>query len=90
MKAIIEDLGEGKVYQTRWGEWRTRIKHGRCVFVVDNRCTIHGKPYYPIVCREFPWTDAENGGPYECQTEICPEFVRQPELVQIRRSALRS
>jgi len=35
------------------------------------------------VCRGFPWTDAETGGPYEYDRTICPEFVLRPELVQI-------
>jgi hypothetical protein len=38
------------------------------------------------VCRGFPWTDAETGGPYEYDRTICPEFVTRPELVQLGRS----
>lgn len=71
------------IYRTRWGEWRTRVRGGRCVFLVENRCTIHGYSYYPAVCRGFPWTDAETGGPYEFDRTICPEFVSRPELVQM-------
>ena len=89
-KAIIADHGEGKVYLNRWGEWRTRVKEGKCVFVVDNGCSIHNQPYYPVVCRGFPWTDAETGGPYEFEQEICPEFVKHPELVQLGISAHRT
>lgn len=75
--------GEGKVYRTRWGEWRTRVVKGRCAFLVDNACSIYGQAYYPAVCRGFPFIDAETGGPYEYDREICPEFVRRPELFQI-------
>ena len=75
------------VYRTRWGEWRTRVKGGRCVFLRENVCTIHSQPYYPAVCRGFPWTDAETGGPYEYDRTICPEFILRPELVSIHRSA---
>ncbi|HEU4569811.1 MAG TPA: hypothetical protein VFS07_04510 [Gemmatimonadales bacterium] len=82
-QAIIAEWGEGKVYLTRWGEWRTRVRKGKCVFVVANGCAIHAKPYYPLVCRGFPWTDAETGGPYEYDQEICPEFVKRPELVPL-------
>lgn len=78
--AIVTDLGEGLVYQTRWGEWRTRVRGGRCIFLVDNQCSIHGQPYYPHVCRSFPWTDAEHGGAYEFDQTICPEFVSRPEI----------
>ena len=81
--AITADDGGHLIYRTRWGEWRTRVRAGRCVFLVENRCTIHGRPYYPAVCRGFPWTDAETGGPYEFDRTICPEFVSRPELVQI-------
>ena len=82
-EAIIRAHGEGIVYRTRWGEWRTRVRAGRCILFKDGGCSIHGKPYYPAVCRGFPWTDAETGGPYEFDQTICPEFVLRPELVQI-------
>ncbi len=71
------------MYRTRWGEWRTRVKGGRCVFLRDNVCTIHAESHYPAVCRGFPWTDAETGGPYEYDRTICPEFVLKPELIQM-------
>lgn len=75
--------GEEKVYRTRWGEWRTRVRNRRCIFIVNNACSIHADPSYPAVCRAFPWTDAETGGPYEYDQTICPEFLTRPELVQI-------
>ena len=84
--AISNTYGGGAVYRTRWGEWRTRVKAGRCIFLKDNLCTIHTQPYYPAVCRGFPWTDAETGGPYEYDRTICPEFVSRPELTQIHRT----
>ena len=83
---VLQHHGAGFAYRTRWGEWRTRVRKGRCVFFRDNGCTIHTAPYYPAVCRGFPWTDAETGGPYEYDQSICPEFVRQPELVQLGRA----
>jgi hypothetical protein len=85
-EALGASYGRDKVYRTRWGEWRTRVKHRRCVFLVDNGCTIHKDPHYPEVCRAFPWTDAETGGPYEYDQTICPEFLEHPELVQIGKS----
>lgn len=80
---ITREHGAVAVYRTRWGEWRTRVRGGRCVFLRDNVCSIHSRPYYPAVCRGFPWIDAETGGPYEFDRTICPEFVRRPELVHI-------
>lgn len=59
-------------------EWRTSVVDGRCVFLVDNRCTIHDKPYYPRVCRGFPWKDA-TGGPYLYDQTICPELAPSAE-----------
>ena len=56
-------------------------------FSSENVCTIHAEPYYPAVCRGFPWTDAETGGPYEYDRTICPEFITRPELVQLVRPA---
>ncbi|MDX2193630.1 MAG: YkgJ family cysteine cluster protein [Gemmatimonadales bacterium] len=78
-EAIRAAHGADTCYRTRWGEWRTRVRKGRCVFLKDNACRIHGQPYYPEVCRAFPWTDAETGGPYAYTQTICPEFVAHPE-----------
>ena len=79
--------GEDRVYRTRWGEWRTRVRKGRCIFLVENSCSIHADPAYPAVCRAFPWTDAETGGAYEYDRTICGEFLLHPELVQLGRPA---
>ena len=84
-EAIARAHGAAAIYRTRWGEWRTRVRSGRCVFLRDNVCTIHAAPYYPAVCRGFPWTDAETGGPYQYDQTICPEFVSRPELSRIGR-----
>lgn len=77
--------GDGVAYRTRWGEWRTRVRQGRCVFLRDNACSIHDQPYYPAVCRGFPWIDAETGGPYEFDQTICPELAAQPDLAELGR-----
>jgi hypothetical protein len=82
---ITVRFGADKIYRTRWGEWRTRIKAKRCVFLVDNGCSIYREAFYPAVCRGFPWTDAETGGPYEFDRTICPEFVKHPRLLQLSR-----
>ncbi|HEY7681798.1 MAG TPA: YkgJ family cysteine cluster protein [Gemmatimonadales bacterium] len=82
--ALAARHGQDTVYRTRWGEWRTRVRKGRCVFLVENLCTIHDDPNYPAVCRGFPWTDPETGGDYLFDQTICPEFLARPELVQIR------
>ena len=84
--AIEAEHGPGIVYQTRWGERRTRVRKGRCILFRDGGCTIHSKSYYPAVCRGFPWTDAETGGPYEFDVSICGELEAQPHLVQLRLS----
>lgn len=82
-EAILEQHGKAMVSRSRGGEWRTRVRKGRCVFLVNNTCSIYNQPYYPAVCRGFPWTDAETGGPYEFDRAICPEFEHRPELLQI-------
>ncbi|HTG84637.1 MAG TPA: YkgJ family cysteine cluster protein, partial [Gemmatimonadales bacterium] len=81
---LSERFGADWVYQTRWGEWRTRVRGGRCVFLENNVCIIHGDRSYPAVCRGFPWVDAETGGPYEFDQGICPEFLAGRSLVQIQ------
>ena len=84
--AIIEaNHGPGKVYQTRWGEWRTRVRNKRCIFF-EGGCTIHDKSYYPAVCGGFPWIDAESGERYEHDVTICGEFIAKPELIELQRS----
>jgi Fe-S-cluster containining protein len=85
-EALGSRYGRDKMYRNRWGEWRTRIRKGRCVFLVHNSCTIHRDPSYPAVCRGFPWIDAETGGAYEFDRTICPEFIHRPELVQLGRT----
>lgn len=83
-RAIRHRHGADTTYRTRWGEWRTRVRGGRCVFYrADAGCILHDEPFYPEVCRRFPWTDAETGGPYEFDQTICPEFIRRPALVRI-------
>ena len=49
----------------------------------ENSCELHAEPYYPLVCRGFPWIDSETGGPYEFDRTICPEFEQRPELIAI-------
>ncbi len=83
--AIEADKGPGLVYKTRWGEWRTRIKNKRCALFQNGGCTIHDRPYYPTVCRGFPWTDSD-GDRYEYDISICGEFEARPELVTIQRA----
>ncbi|HTS87048.1 MAG TPA: YkgJ family cysteine cluster protein [Gemmatimonadales bacterium] len=87
--ALSARYGEDRVYRTRWGEWRTRVRKGRCVFLVENSCIIHDDPHYPAVCRGFPWTDAETGGPYQFDQTICPEFTTRTELVTLGRAIAR-
>ena len=77
--------GHEKVYKNRWGEWRTRVRKGKCVFLVDNACSIHDDQHYPAVCRGFPFTDAETGGPYRYDQTICPEFEQRDDLREVRR-----
>jgi hypothetical protein len=89
-RAIRAEHGADLVYRTRWGEWRTRVVKGRCGFLADNVCTLYDKPYYPAVCRGFPWVDAETGGPYEYDRSICPEFTLRTELMQIHPFVRRS
>jgi hypothetical protein len=84
--ALIADHGPEVAYRTKWGEWRTRVRNRRCALYQENRCIIHDAPYYPAVCRGFPWTDAETGGPYEFDRTICPEFLARPELVMLGRA----
>ena len=83
-EAIEANHGAGLVYKTRWGEWRTRVRGGRCV-MYDNGCKIHDQTYYPSQCRGFPWTDGD-GEPYLYELTICREFELRSELVTLQRS----
>lgn len=83
--AIEANLGPGLVYQTRWGELRTRVRNRRCVLHRDGGCVIHDKDYYPTTCRGFPWTD-DTGSRYEYDISICGAFEASPELVALQRA----
>lgn len=84
--AIEADHGPGLVYRNRSGEWRTRVRNKRCALYRDGGCRIHDRPYYPAVCRGFPWVDAAATGRYEYDVTICGAFEAQPELVAIQRA----
>jgi len=82
---LARKYGRDTVYYVKEeAEWRTRVVGDRCVFLRDNRCVIHDDPHYPLVCRTFPWIDAETGGPYQFDRTICPEFSTRPDLVRLQ------
>jgi len=83
--AIEANHGLGLVYQTRWGEWRTRVRNKRCSLFRDGGCSVHDQSYYPAQCRGFPWTDAY-GERYEYDLTICGEFEANPGLIQLQRA----
>jgi hypothetical protein len=87
---IEANHGPGLVYKTRWDEWRTRVRKGRCALFQNGGCSIHDKSYYPAMCRGFPWIDSDTGGRYEYDVTICGEFKAQPELVAIQRALPRA
>ena len=84
--AIQANHGPGLVYETRWGELRTRVRNKRCVLFRDGGCSVHDKPYYPTTCQGFPWVDGDTGERYEYDVTICGEFERHPELIELRRA----
>ena len=84
--AIEANHGPGLVYETRWGELRTRVRNKRCVLFRDGGCIVHDKPYYPTTCQGFPWVDGDTGERYEYDVTICGEFERRPELIELRRA----
>ena len=86
--AIEAALGPGLVMRMRWGEWRTRVRNKRCVlYRSGGGCAIHAMPFYPAVCRGFPWTDSE-GAPYEYDTTICGAIDAHPQLVTLQRRSV--
>lgn len=55
-KNRIEAVHSGSVeWDEEEGAWVTAVVDGHCVFMVNNQCTIHGQPYYPQGCSEFPY-----------------------------------
>ncbi|NUN50778.1 MAG: YkgJ family cysteine cluster protein [Candidatus Brocadiae bacterium] len=73
-RRLLRSHGPTHVYRTRWNEWRTRIRGGRCVFFQKNGCSLHDTPDYPTVCRGFPFTDGTGKYPYGDYADICPEM----------------
>src|SRR5258706_9953110 len=61
--AIREQYGDAAL---RWSDeeqqWRTAIVNGRCIFR-DRGCMIHDKPFYPRICRGFPWRYGDTDEP---------------------------
>lgn len=64
---IIEQLygSESVIYVE--DEFRTNIVDGKCFFLKENKCMIHGESFYPAVCKDFPLN-------YMFDKTICPEF----------------
>jgi hypothetical protein len=85
-RALRKRYGDTHVYETRWGEWRTRIKGGRCVFLKENSCVLHADPQYPATCRGFPWTLADQVTPYPFPKDICGE-IRLIEARSLHRTS---
>ena len=85
-ETLTREHGAGVVYRTHWGEWRTRVRAKRCVLYRDGGCSIHSTSYYPAMCRSFPFTDPNTGGPYEYDTDICGTLAEQPELIHLLRA----
>lgn len=83
--AIRLHYGADKVYRNRAGEWRTRVRSRRCVFLVSNACTLHATDHYPSTCRGFPWYADDQTTPYDYDQTICPELI--PVNLLVRRAA---
>ena len=84
--AIEANHGAGLVYETRWGEWRTRVRNKRCVMYRNGGCSIHDKSYYPTMCQGFPWIDFDTGERYEYDVTICGELAARPDLIALQRA----
>ena len=82
--AIEAHLGPGLVMRMKWGELRTRVRNKRCVLYRDGGCSVHDQPFYPALCRGFPWFDPD-GRRYEFDLDICGAFQDNPELIAIQR-----
>jgi hypothetical protein len=80
--AIAATFGVGVIYwDQEEQEHRTRVEAGYCTFHDAGRCLIHDGPYYPQMCRGFPWLGADGIQPYEFDVDICPEMIARPDLV---------
>jgi len=72
---IIADFGEEAIQYTNdlIDPIRTKVINDSCYFLKYGICHIHDKPYYPKVCKGFPWEDAD-GNSYQHDQSICPEL----------------
>ncbi|MFC2154655.1 YkgJ family cysteine cluster protein [Candidatus Altiarchaeota archaeon] len=66
----IEAAGKKDFYEKFEGAFRLKRKNGRCVFVEDDKCTIH--EIKPKVCREFPFFKLYGCIPYIHDWSCCP------------------
>jgi Fe-S-cluster containining protein len=53
--------------------YRTVVVDGHCIFMVAGKCSIHGEPYYPSVCRIFPFDG------YKHDISICPACAKDTD-----------
>ncbi len=58
------------VEKTRLGEKKLKRVNGRCVFSVDDKCSIY--EIRPKVCREFPFQKLVSFIPYIHEWSCCP------------------
>jgi hypothetical protein len=57
-------------------EWRTAIVDGKCYFWrTGEGCSIHEEPFYPRICRGFPWRHGDSNSDYPHDRTICPELA---------------
>lgn len=76
MAAIVARFGaDAVVWNEEQQDYRPRVVNDRCIFLRGDGCIIHGEPYYPRVCRSFPWANGDGSEPYSWRIDICPELV---------------
>jgi hypothetical protein len=56
------------------GTWRTAVVDNMCWFW-DRLCTIHEEPFYPRICKGFPWRFGDTDEDYPYDVTICPELT---------------
>jgi Fe-S-cluster containining protein len=74
-QALQAEFGLKSIFfDTDRNEYRTQTWNGRCVFFEDGGCKIHSHPFYPHVCKKFPWKDGRDSSlPNAYDAELCPE-----------------
>ena len=77
----VVPLTDTEAQHREWGDvgdyvYATKVKDGRCILLLDNRCMAYHHPHYPKTCAVYPWKDTVDSTlPQAWDALLCPEVL---------------